>query len=61
MISQLKEVYDGITYKIEKFRGCLFESFYACYVLAIGEVFNPDEHEKDDNTNPEFKMRGKIV
>jgi hypothetical protein len=25
------------------------------------ELFNPDDHEKDGNTDPEFKMRGKIV
>lgn len=52
----------GITYKIEKIP--LLSRRKSRHPFMRGqqrELFNPDDHEKDGNTDPEFKMRGKIV
>jgi len=52
----------GISYRVEKIP--LLSRRKSRHPFMRGqqrELFNPDEHEKDGNIDPEFKTRGRIM
>lgn len=51
----------GITYRIEKIPLLLRRKSRHPFMRGQQrELFNPDDHEKDGNTDTEFKMRGRM-